>query len=108
VRAWDLYSQQRLRCLGEELIRVGKKCAFHSVLPRFFFCFSSGWISVPSELFSAKQQKCNSQFNQVQSLENCGCPIPGGVQGRVGWGPGQPDLMGSNCAHGSGLEMDDL
>ena len=26
----------------------------------------------------------------------CGCPIPGGVQGQVGWGPGQcgpvPDL----------------
>ena len=23
----------------------------------------------------------------------CGCPIPGGVQGRVGWGPGQPGLV---------------
>jgi len=23
----------------------------------------------------------------------CGCPIPGGVQGQVGWGPGQPDLV---------------
>ena len=22
----------------------------------------------------------------------CGCPIPGGVQGHVGWGPGQPGL----------------
>ena len=20
----------------------------------------------------------------------CGCPVPGGVQGEVGWGPGQP------------------
>ena len=24
--------------------------------------------------------------------ESCGCPVPGGVQGQVGWGPGQPGL----------------
>jgi len=23
----------------------------------------------------------------------CGCPFPGGVEGQVGWGPGQPDLV---------------
>jgi len=23
----------------------------------------------------------------------CGYPIPGGVQGQVGWGPGQTDLV---------------
>ena len=23
----------------------------------------------------------------------CGWPVPGGVQGQVGWGPGQSDLM---------------
>ena len=23
----------------------------------------------------------------------CGCPIPGSVQGQVGWGPGQPGLV---------------
>ena len=23
----------------------------------------------------------------------CGCPIPRGVQGQVGWGPGQPGLV---------------
>ena len=23
----------------------------------------------------------------------CGCPIPGGVQGQTGWGPGQPGLV---------------
>ena len=23
----------------------------------------------------------------------CGCPIPGGIQGQTGWGPGQSDLM---------------
>ena len=24
---------------------------------------------------------------------SCGCPIPGGVQGQVGWGPGLPGLV---------------
>ena len=23
----------------------------------------------------------------------CGCPIPGGVQDQVGWGPGQPGVV---------------
>ena len=23
----------------------------------------------------------------------CGCPVPEGVQGRVGWSPGDPDLV---------------
>jgi len=23
----------------------------------------------------------------------CGCPVLGGVQGQVGWGPGQPGLV---------------
>ena len=41
----------------------------------------------------------------------CGCPIPGGVQGQAGWGPGQPGLVlivevgGPAC--GRGLELDD-
>lgn len=38
----------------------------------------------------------------------CGCPIPGGVQGQVGWGPGQPGLAlnvevsGPACGKGAG------
>ena len=28
--------------------------------------------------------------------ESCGCPIPGGAQGWVGWGPGQPELVGGS------------
>ena len=29
--------------------------------------------------------------------------IPGGVQGQVGWGPGQPELVRGSPAHGKGL-----
>ena len=36
---------------------------------------------------------------------SCGCPIPGGAQGRVGWGPGQPELVGGQPAHGRGLGL---
>jgi len=41
----------------------------------------------------------------------CGCPVPGGVQGQVGWGPRQPGLVlnvevGSPAMAG-GLELDD-
>jgi len=40
-----------------------------------------------------------------------GCPVPGGVQGQVGWGPGQPDrvldLSVGNRVAGR-LELDDL
>ena len=42
------------------------------------------------------------------SQESCGCLVPGGVQGQVGWNPGQPDLVGGNPAHCMGLELDNL
>ena len=38
----------------------------------------------------------------------CGYPVPGGVQGQIGWGPGQPGLVlngevgGSACVRGLG------
>jgi len=34
--------------------------------------------------------------------EKLWCPIPGGAQGQVGWGPGQPELVGGSPAHGRG------
>ena len=43
------------------------------------------------------------------ALRGCGCPVPGGVQGQVGWGPGLPGLVlnvgvgGPAC--GGGLEI---
>ena len=37
-----------------------------------------------------------------------GCPISGGIQGQVGWVPGQPDLVGGSLVHGRGLELGDL
>jgi len=40
--------------------------------------------------------------------EKLWCPIPGSAQGQVGWGPGQPGLVGGNPAYGRGLEPDYL
>ena len=38
------------------------------------------------------------KFFTIEVLEQaaqrgCGCPVPGGVQGQVGWGLGQPGLV---------------
>jgi len=41
-------------------------------------------------------------------MGGCVCPIPGGAQDQVGWGPGQPELVGGNPAHVMVLELDDL
>ena len=42
------------------------------------------------------------------ALRSCGCPIPGGIQGQVGRGPGQSDPVGGSPDRGRGLELDDL
>jgi len=34
---------------------------------------------------------------------SCGCPFPGSVQGKVGWGSEQPDLVENVAAHCRGL-----
>jgi len=45
-----------------------------------------------------------SEDGEVRPWHRCPekmrCPIPGGTQGQVGWGPGQPELVGSSPAHG--------
>jgi len=42
------------------------------------------------------------------SREAVGIPTLDVVEGQVGWGHGQPELVGGSRAHGSGLELDDL
>ena len=37
----------------------------------------------------------NSSLMLAQLPEKLWCPIPGGAQGQVGWGPGQPELGGA-------------
>ena len=39
---------------------------------------------------------------------SCGPAIPEGIQDQIGWGPGQPDLVGSNPVHKRGVELGDL
>jgi len=36
---------------------------------------------------------------------SCGCPLPGSVQGQVGWGFRHPGLVEGVPAHGSGAGM---
>ena len=39
---------------------------------------------------------------------NCGCPISGGIQGQVGWGFGQLDIVEGVPVHARELELDGL
>jgi len=39
---------------------------------------------------------------------SCGCPLPGSVQGQVGWGFEQPGLVEGVPVHGRGVELHDL
>lgn len=39
---------------------------------------------------------------------SCGCSIPGGPEGQVAWGPGQPELLVGSPARGRGLELSGL
>ena len=34
----------------------------------------------------------------------CGCPIPGGIQGKAGCDSEQPDLVVGNSVHSKGVE----
>jgi len=34
--------------------------------------------------------------------------MPGVVQGQVGWGPEQPEMLGGSLAHGRDLDLDDF
>ena len=40
--------------------------------------------------------------------EKSWCPMPGGAQGQIGWGPGQSHLAGGQPNHGQGLKLNDL
>jgi len=52
-------------------------------------------------------------LESVEALEQItqrsyGCPIPGDIQGQVGWGLEQPDLVVGSSAHDRELELDGL
>ena len=57
-------------------------------------------------VFQVSRQRCSScrdlrghrhnllgRTLNIPETGGCGCSVPGGVQGQVGWGPGQPGLV---------------
>jgi len=47
---------------------------------------------------------CESGEALAQVVQrSCGCPLPGSVQGQVGWGSEQPHLVEGVPAHGRGV-----
>jgi len=54
--------------------------------------------------FRLKEGRLGGQWGAGKDAHrSCGCPIPGGAQGQVGWGPGQPELVRGSPAHGKGF-----
>ena len=39
---------------------------------------------------------------------SCGCPITGGIEGQIGWDPGQPRLVAGSLTHGRGAGIHHL
>ena len=54
------------------------------------FCFSNYYAEGGEALAQVAQR-------------SCGCPLPGSVQGQVGWGSEQPGLVEGVPAHGRGV-----
>lgn len=48
---------------------------------------------VLTQVNSIKPMKSNETCTGTGCQRSCGCPIARGVQGQVGWDPGQPDLL---------------
>ena len=47
---------------------------------------------------------CQQPFLEILAQGDCGCPIPGGIQGQAGCGSGQPGLLVGDPAHSRGVE----
>ncbi|GAB0203512.1 hypothetical protein GRJ2_002816800 [Grus japonensis] len=69
------------------------------------FKLREGRFRLKEEIFHCEGGETLEQVAQ----RSCGGPIPGSVQGQVGWGFGQSGLVEGVPAHGGGgLELDDL
>ncbi|MEQ5253619.1 hypothetical protein, partial [Escherichia coli] len=58
-----------------------------------------------------KKHACRADNPDVEKYQNgymTSRAVPGGAQGQVGWGPGQPELVGGSPAHGRGEQLGGL
>jgi len=51
---------------------------------------------------------CVGRTLEEAAQRGSGGPIPGNIQGRVGWGSEKPDLVSGVPAHCRGVGLDDL
>ena len=61
----------------------------------------------PAVSWAPSKESEDGEALEQAAQRSCGCPIPGGVQGHAGRGPGWPDwvpdLVVCNSAHGRGV-----
>ena len=80
-------------------LSIVNKSQLQSEVPHYFWFLERG-TSIQICAIPVCGYRCFAQ-------RGCGCSIPGGVQGQVGWGPGQPglvvDLVAGNLACNRGV-----
>jgi len=64
-------------------------------------------VYISAKHFCAAYSKGGGTLVQV-AQRGGRCPIPGNIQGQVGWGSEQPDLAEDVPAHGRGVGLDEL
>ncbi|KAJ7411391.1 hypothetical protein WISP_102642 [Willisornis vidua] len=75
--------------------------------PPYYVPSGAGSDRTRGNTFKIKEgREYNEALEQV--AHSCGCPIPGSVQGQVGWGSEQPGLVEGVPAHSRVLKLDDL
>jgi len=67
--------------------------SYPSYLLRTKTCFDFNYLVAPSLYYEGGEAR-----EQV-AQRSCGCPLPGSVQGQVGWGFEQPGLVEGLTAH---------
>ena len=116
---WGLFSLEKRRLWGELIVAFQYlKGAYKQRGDWVFTCSNSGRtrrhgfrlkegrfrLDIRRNFFPLRVVRHWNRFFR----ESYRCPIPGCVQGQVGWGPGQPKLVGGSPAHSRGLKLDGL
>ena len=51
------------------------------------------WLELDDPWHPFQPKPIYDSVISLSAQKGCGCPVPGGVQGQVGWGPGQHGLV---------------
>ena len=105
LRELGLFSPEKRRLQGDliaacQYLKRGYKKAREGLFTRACDRTGRNGFKLKEGGFRSDARK---KFFTVTEVRGCGCPIPGSVQGQVGWGLEQPGLVEGVPAHGRGV-----